>query len=98
MPVAIGIAPILGGRLRALAVLVLGLVGDRIDTAQPAGEVDVGAAARAEGTVRVLGWPAADRAFAGSGGRWLGLRHHARPHRAARGLVTPGPPRPGAAS
>src|SRR3990172_6148731 len=98
MPVAIGIAPILGGRLRALAVLVLGLVGDRIDTAQPAGEVDVGAAARAERAVLVLGWPAADRAFAASGGRWLGLRHHARPLASRGDLVTPGLPRPGAAS
>src|SRR5262249_19728685 len=54
------------GAIRALAVLV-GVVfnGDGVGAAQPAGEVDVSTAARAERAGRLLGGCAADRALAG---------------------------------
>src|SRR5262245_25201053 len=63
-----------GSRLGALAVLVvIGASGDGVGAAEPAGEIDVGAAARAERAIVGRGGAAADRALAGRCG--LGSCH-----------------------
>src|SRR5262245_18640978 len=61
-------------RLLVLA-LALFLVRDDVDPAQPACEIHIGAATRAEGAVFRVGGAAADGTLAAHDRRWIRLRH-----------------------
>src|SRR5262245_45123566 len=70
-----GALPAGSRRLLRLLVLALFLVRDDVGPAQPACEIHIGAATRAEGAVLHVGGAAADGTLAAHDRRWIRLRH-----------------------